>query len=107
MHDLGRTPADVRAVLLTHAHFDHVGSARRCGALRRTGLGRGRAGGMRSGHIPRRRTGGAAAGGGRWPRGSAGRRAGGPGSLRPGSRFGTLARRWTRCPVRRWLRRTR
>lgn len=29
LHDLGRTPAEVRAVLLTRAHFDHVGSARR------------------------------------------------------------------------------
>lgn len=29
LRELGRTPAEVRAVLLTHAHFDHVGSARR------------------------------------------------------------------------------
>lgn len=29
LRDIGRGPADVRAVLLTHAHFDHVGSARR------------------------------------------------------------------------------
>ena len=27
--ELGRSPRDVRAVVLTHAHFDHVGSARR------------------------------------------------------------------------------
>ncbi|MET8799051.1 MBL fold metallo-hydrolase [Nocardia sp. NPDC004568] len=29
LRDIGRTPADMRAVLLTHAHFDHVGSAAR------------------------------------------------------------------------------
>ncbi|WP_459546685.1 MBL fold metallo-hydrolase [Nocardia sp. X0981] len=29
LRELGRTPAEVRAVLLTHAHFDHIGSARR------------------------------------------------------------------------------
>ncbi|WP_416566583.1 MBL fold metallo-hydrolase [Nocardia testacea] len=29
LREIGRTPAEVRAVLLTHAHFDHVGSARR------------------------------------------------------------------------------
>ncbi|MGX6512524.1 MBL fold metallo-hydrolase [Rhodococcus sp. SJ-2] len=29
LHDLGRSPRHVRAIVLTHAHFDHVGSARR------------------------------------------------------------------------------
>lgn len=29
LESLGRTAGDVRAVVLTHAHFDHVGSARR------------------------------------------------------------------------------
>ncbi|ALU40135.1 Zn-dependent hydrolase [Kocuria flava] len=29
LDELGRTPADVKALLLTHAHFDHVGFARR------------------------------------------------------------------------------
>lgn len=29
IRDLGRSPSDVRAVVLTHAHFDHVGTARR------------------------------------------------------------------------------
>jgi glyoxylase-like metal-dependent hydrolase (beta-lactamase superfamily II) len=29
LHALGRAPSDVRAVVLTHAHFDHVGFAER------------------------------------------------------------------------------
>ncbi|MGF2950584.1 MBL fold metallo-hydrolase [Microbacterium alcoholitolerans] len=29
IHAIGRTPADVRAVVLTHAHFDHLGFAHR------------------------------------------------------------------------------
>lgn len=35
LRDLGRTPQDLRAVVLTHAHFDHVGVAARVRA--RTG----------------------------------------------------------------------
>lgn len=30
--DLGRSPADIRAVVLTHAHFDHLGTAARAQA---------------------------------------------------------------------------
>jgi glyoxylase-like metal-dependent hydrolase (beta-lactamase superfamily II) len=29
LREIGRAPQDVRAIVLTHAHFDHVGSARR------------------------------------------------------------------------------